>query len=96
MTPMRDRLSAAADDLGIGDAGIEATFDANVRSALRRTTSEEFLREIGRHVCETKGSNDYPMDEIPLHAVFPPGRRLSTRVRSFVDFLVQRFSDWEA
>jgi DNA-binding transcriptional LysR family regulator len=38
----------------------------------------------------------YEMDAIPLHAVFPPGRRLSTRVRAFVDFLVQRFSDWQA
>ena len=39
---------------------------------------------------------EYPMAEIPLHAVFPPGRRLSTRVRAFVDFLVERFCDWEA
>lgn len=38
----------------------------------------------------------YEMREIPLHAVFPPGRRLSTRVRTFVDFLAQRFAHWEA
>ena len=40
--------------------------------------------------------DDYVMMDLPLHAVFPPGRRLSTRVRAFVDFLVERFSDWEA
>ena len=39
---------------------------------------------------------DWSMDEIPLHAVFPPGRRLSRRVRSFVDFLVASFERWEA
>jgi DNA-binding transcriptional LysR family regulator len=39
---------------------------------------------------------EYAMREIPLHAVFPPGRRLSTRVRAFVDFLAQRFAGWEA
>jgi DNA-binding transcriptional LysR family regulator len=36
----------------------------------------------------------YVMDEIPLHAVYPPGRRLSSRVRAFVDFLVERFAHW--
>jgi DNA-binding transcriptional LysR family regulator len=39
---------------------------------------------------------DYAMDALPLHAVFPPGRRLATRVRAFVDFLVEAFADWEA
>lgn len=38
----------------------------------------------------------YTMREIPLHVVFPPGRRLSTRVRAFVDFLTERFARWEA
>jgi DNA-binding transcriptional LysR family regulator len=36
------------------------------------------------------------MDEIPIHAVFPPGVRLSTRVRAFVDFLVDQLGSWEA
>jgi DNA-binding transcriptional LysR family regulator len=37
----------------------------------------------------------YTMGEIPLHAVFPPGRRLSARVRAFVDFLAERLPTWE-
>ena len=35
---------------------------------------------------------DYPPPEQGLHALYPPGRHLSAKVRSFVDFLVDRFS----
>lgn len=38
----------------------------------------------------------YELDEIPLHAVYPPGRRLSTRVRAFVDALAESFAGWQA
>jgi DNA-binding transcriptional LysR family regulator len=34
---------------------------------------------------------DYPPPEQALHALYPPGRHLSAKVRSFVDFLVARF-----
>jgi DNA-binding transcriptional LysR family regulator len=34
---------------------------------------------------------DYPPPEQGLHALYPPGRHLSAKVRSFVDFLVARF-----
>jgi DNA-binding transcriptional LysR family regulator len=34
---------------------------------------------------------DYPPPEQGLHALYPPGRHLSAKVRSFVDFLVGRF-----
>jgi len=64
ITTMRERLSAAADDLGIGDGAVESAFDADVRGALRRCTAESLLREIGRHVADTKGANDYPLDEM--------------------------------
>jgi (2S)-methylsuccinyl-CoA dehydrogenase len=64
ITNLRDRLSAAADDLGIGDEAIESTFTADVRAALRRTTAEALLREIGVHVAESKGANDWVLDEM--------------------------------
>jgi (2S)-methylsuccinyl-CoA dehydrogenase len=64
MTNLRERLSASADDLGIGDAAVEGAFDVNVRSALRRTTAEALLREIGAHVAETRGANDWVLDEM--------------------------------
>ena len=64
ITNLRDRLSAAADDLGIGDAVVEAAFPADVRAALRRTTAEASLREIGVSVAETRGTNDWVLDEM--------------------------------
>jgi DNA-binding transcriptional LysR family regulator len=41
---------------------------------------------------------DYPPPEQALHALYPPGRHLSAKVRSFVDFLVARFGgepEWD-
>jgi DNA-binding transcriptional LysR family regulator len=34
---------------------------------------------------------DYPLEEGALHAVMPPGRATTARVRALVDFLVRRF-----
>jgi DNA-binding transcriptional LysR family regulator len=34
---------------------------------------------------------DFPAEEGALHAVMPPGRAVTARVRALVDFLVQRF-----
>jgi DNA-binding transcriptional LysR family regulator len=34
---------------------------------------------------------DYPLEEGALHAVMPPGRAITARVRALVDFLVERF-----
>ncbi|MFA9462493.1 LysR family transcriptional regulator [Thiohalorhabdus sp. Cl-TMA] len=36
---------------------------------------------------------DYRWNELALHAVYPPTRRLARRVRAFVDFLVDNISD---
>jgi DNA-binding transcriptional LysR family regulator len=41
----------------------------------------------------------YQIPEAAIYAVYPPGRHLSPKVRSFVDFLVPRFGDhpsWDA
>jgi (2S)-methylsuccinyl-CoA dehydrogenase len=64
MTNLRDRLSLSADDLAIGDAAVEAAFPADVRAALRRTTAEAFLREIGADVAANAGRNDWVLDEM--------------------------------
>jgi len=34
---------------------------------------------------------DFPLEEGALHAVMPPGRAVTARVRALVDFLVERF-----
>jgi DNA-binding transcriptional LysR family regulator len=41
---------------------------------------------------------DFPMAEVGLHAVMPPGRASTARVRALVDFLAERFGpepDWD-
>jgi DNA-binding transcriptional LysR family regulator len=41
----------------------------------------------------------YRVPELAIHAVYPPGRHLSAKVRSFVDFLVPRYGErpaWDA
>jgi DNA-binding transcriptional LysR family regulator len=41
---------------------------------------------------------DYPVPEVGLHAVMPPGRATTARVRALVDFLAGRFSpepEWD-
>lgn len=35
--------------------------------------------------------SDYTLPEPSVHAIYPPGRHLSAKVRAFVDFLVDRF-----
>ena len=61
---LRERLSLACDDLGIGDAAIESAFPADTRATLRASVAEGVMREIGITVCETAGRNDWPLDEM--------------------------------
>ena len=58
------RISESAEDLGIGDATVEAAFPADMRTLLRRANSESLAREVGAHVVSTRGQNDYPLDEM--------------------------------
>jgi (2S)-methylsuccinyl-CoA dehydrogenase len=61
---LRGRLSDSADDLGLGDAAVEAAFPAEIRGLLRRASSESLCREIGTHILGTRGVNDFPLDEM--------------------------------
>ncbi len=61
---LRGRLFESADDLGLGDASVEACFPAQLRNLLRRATSESLCREVGEHVIATSGVNDHPLDEM--------------------------------
>jgi (2S)-methylsuccinyl-CoA dehydrogenase len=61
---VRSRLEPAVDELGIGEDALEQAFPAGARKLLRAATHESVLREIGRHVAETRGSNDTPLDEM--------------------------------
>jgi DNA-binding transcriptional LysR family regulator len=63
---------------------------------LRELTDNPIYRDNSRTWRPVSVLSDYTVDEIAIHAVFPPGRRLSTRVRAFVDFLVDHLGSWEA
>ncbi|MDP6977853.1 MAG: acyl-CoA dehydrogenase family protein [Myxococcota bacterium] len=58
------RLSAAAVDLGLDDAALDELFPSEAHATARRACCQEALRAIGVRVCETKGSNDLPLDEM--------------------------------
>jgi len=61
---VRSRLEPALEDLGLGDADLEAAYGPAVRQHLRRVAHEGVFRAIGRHVAETRGRSDLPLDEI--------------------------------
>ncbi len=63
-TDLFNRLSAAGIDLGLDDAALDGLFPAAARTTARNACSQEVLRTIGAHVCETRGSNDLPLDEM--------------------------------
>ena len=64
VSELRDRLAPSADDLGIGDEGLEEIFPAEIRRALRAVTHESVMRAIGKEVAENAGRNDWPLDEM--------------------------------
>jgi len=64
VTSLRDRLAQSVDDLGLGEAVLEDAFPAERRERLRRAGNESVLRTLGRHVCETRGANETPLDDI--------------------------------
>jgi (2S)-methylsuccinyl-CoA dehydrogenase len=63
---LRDRLAHAVDDLGLGEEALEAAFPAATRATLRRAGNESVFRAVGRRVCETRGANETPLDEVSL------------------------------
>ena len=58
------RLSESVDELGIGDAAVEASFPAKMRSLLRRANGEALCREVGSLIIASRGIDDYPLDEM--------------------------------
>ena len=64
VTSLRDRLDPILDELGIGSAGLEAAFPADVESKLRAAGGEAALRAIGRDAIERRGRTEPPLDEL--------------------------------
>ncbi|NRA07419.1 MAG: acyl-CoA/acyl-ACP dehydrogenase [Myxococcales bacterium] len=61
---VRARLDLVADDLGLEESALEAAFPAELRALLRACGHESVFRALGRQVCETRGANDWPLDEV--------------------------------
>jgi (2S)-methylsuccinyl-CoA dehydrogenase len=61
---LKNRLAQSVDDLGLGEEVLEATFPAETRATLRRVGNESAFRTLGRHICETRGVNETPLDDI--------------------------------
>jgi (2S)-methylsuccinyl-CoA dehydrogenase len=61
---VRNRLEPAADDLGIGDAGLSQAFPPELRARLRAACNESVLREVGRHTIAARGREPWPLDEL--------------------------------
>ena len=64
VTSLYQKINQAADDLGLDSASLDSLYPTSARDIARRATSEALMREIGIHVCETRGANEYPMDEM--------------------------------
>jgi (2S)-methylsuccinyl-CoA dehydrogenase len=59
----RVRLEPSVDELGVGDAALEAAFPPAVRASLRALASEARARRIGAHAIEAGGRTEPPLDE---------------------------------
>jgi (2S)-methylsuccinyl-CoA dehydrogenase len=64
VTSMRDRIAPVVDELGIGEEALDEAFPADLRKLLRAAGDESVFRAIGRHVADTFGRNDTPLDEM--------------------------------
>jgi len=74
---LRNRLAHAIDDLGLGEAALDAAFPVETRALLRRAGNESSFRTIGKHVCETRGVNQTPLDDM--------SEQVRDAVREFAD-----------
>ncbi len=60
----RDRLIPVIDDLGLGEAAIDAAYTPEVRTAIRAAAHESALRDLGRQTAELRGRNTVSLDEM--------------------------------
>jgi (2S)-methylsuccinyl-CoA dehydrogenase len=59
----RGRLEPAADELGLGDAGLDGAFPPETRAALRALAGSARMRRIGASAIEAGGRTEPPLDE---------------------------------
>jgi (2S)-methylsuccinyl-CoA dehydrogenase len=64
VTSLRDRLDPILDDLGLGNAALEAAFPPELQNRLRAAGNEAALRAIGKDAIERRGRTEPPLDEM--------------------------------
>jgi len=100
----RARLEPALDELGLGDAALEAAFPASVRAGLRALASEARLRRIGAHAIEAGGRTEPPLDEtfeqvrasvreFAMQEVLPHAERIHRRDEDIPDELITKMGE---
>jgi (2S)-methylsuccinyl-CoA dehydrogenase len=60
---LRHRLEPALGDLDLDEDWLASAFPASLRARLHAATHESVLRAIGRHVAQSRGRNETPLDE---------------------------------
>ncbi len=77
---VRSRLDPIVDDLGLGEAALDAAFPSEVRALLRRAGHDCVLERIGAQVAEVRGRNELPLEETL--------EQVREQVRAFADEVV--------
>ena len=99
MLVLRQRAMALPRRRALGDGRIQSEPRTNngemLRAAARPASASACCRASSPR-RDRDGSVDgdparFPLEEGALHAVMPPGRAVTARVRALVDFLVARF-----
>jgi len=100
----RGRLEPLVDELGLGEAALEAAFPAGVRAALRALASEARLRRIGARAIELRGRTEPPLDdtfeqvrasvrEFAMQEVLPHAERIHRRDEDIPDELIRKMGE---
>ena len=61
---LRGRLEPALEDLGLSAEAFDGAFPSALRALERSSGHESVLRALGRHVCDLRGQDDWPLDDL--------------------------------
>jgi (2S)-methylsuccinyl-CoA dehydrogenase len=100
----RVRLEPSVDELGVGDAALEAAFPPAVRASLRALASEARARRIGAHAIEAGGRTEPPLDEtfeqvrasvreFAMQEVLPHAERIHRRDEDIPDTFITKMGE---
>ena len=100
----RNRVEPIADELGLGDAAVDAAFPSLVRAALRALASDARMRRIGAYAIEAGGRTEPPLDEtleqvrasvreFAAREVLPHAERIHRRDEDIPDVFISKMAE---